>query len=162
MPGREERTSAPSHLPHSHPHCAHCVVTCTPPGEGTQLPPRAQGWGWGWAILQHLSVPLKCPCVLQCWSSMPRCTVQRVSVCMYAMCGLQVCACPWRESVSVCEILGGVPAVGLALLGPRSIWPVCIPHAPHQALSGHKQSQARAPACLPSGQGSCLSSSRVL
>ena len=47
-----------------------------------------------------------------------------------------------RECVSVCEILGGVPAVGLALLEPLSIWPVCIPHAPHQAECGHNQSLA--------------------
>lgn len=83
---------------------------------------------------------------------MPRCTVQRVSVCVHVrgVWSASVRVSMERESVSVCEILGGVPAVGLALLGFRSIWPVCIPHAPHQALSGHKQSQAQAPACLPS------------
>ena len=131
-PGREERTSAPSHLPHSHPHCAHCVVTWHASRRREHGYPQGLRLGVG-VILQHLSVPLKCPRVLQCWSSMPRCTVQRVSVCarMYAVCGLQVCACPWRERVCLCVILGGVPAVGLALLGPRSIWPVCIPHAPH-------------------------------
>lgn len=133
-PGREERTTAPSHLPPRWPPPCPLLCGVHAPGRGHTATPTAQARGWGPpASLCASKVPTR-PWM---WDFRSRVCCQPACEFVCA-CTRRVSACAW--SVCVCD-LGGVPAVGLALLGPHPIWPVCIP-VPHQAECGPNQSQA--------------------